>query len=394
MRVGVLGAGMGGLAVAALLKRSGHDVSIIERYSKPHAVGAGLLLQPPGQNVLQKLGLLAELKAQSSVITRLESLTSRGKPILDVRYDADRDDTSADFGLGVHRPILHRLLLDAAVASGCDVQNSRIAVAAENTAAGVRVVCDNGVEHFDFLIIATGAQSDWLEDSSPSKRFIKPYRWGCLWANVEWPTGLLEPHVLHQRCLKTQKMMGLLPTTSNNGVTKQAALYWSIDLNEWQGDGFERYRQQMIELWPETTAVLEEATANDFQLARYYDVWCSNPVSGNMAVIGDAAHGTSPQLGQGVTMALLDAEALAYVLGQLRPDQPDFSSSVSRFYAHRRLMHQRYVRHASKVLTPFFQSRSKVLGLIRDNLFAATLAMPPLKRVAQRTLSSSFCCRQ
>lgn len=390
MRIGLLGAGIGGLAVATLLQRSGHDVCILERYPKPQAVGAGLLLQPPGQKVLQDLGVYGQLKAKSSVITRLESLTKQGKPILDVRYDADDDKKSADFGLGVHRPVLYQLLVDTALDSGCQIKNSHAVRGVEQTNAGVKVQCGEGTLSFDYVIVATGAQSDWIETQQVIKRTIKPYRWGCLWANVEWVNGDLETNILHQRCSKADKMMGLLPTSSIDGATKKAALYWSVDLLNWKKSKTEFCRAQMINVWPETREILKNTPADNFQLARYFDVWCGEPVVGRVALIGDAAHGTSPQLGQGVTMALLDAAALASSLNDFHVDHPEFSSLVANAYKHQRLGHQRYVRLASKVLTPFFQSHSATLSFIRDRTFSATLGVPPFKGITKRTLSSSF----
>ncbi|HAV49014.1 MAG TPA: glutamate synthase, partial [Brevundimonas sp.] len=49
-------------------------------------------------------------------------------------------------------------------------------------------------------------------------------------------------------------------------------------------------------------------------LARYGHHTLARPVADRLSVIGDAAHSTSPQLGQGVNMGLLDAFALSQAL--------------------------------------------------------------------------------
>ena len=61
MRIGIVGAGTAGLAAAALLARAGHAVEVLERAPDPGPVGAGLLLQPTGMAVLERLGVLDEV---------------------------------------------------------------------------------------------------------------------------------------------------------------------------------------------------------------------------------------------------------------------------------------------------------------------------------------------
>lgn len=57
MRIGIVGCGIAGQAAAIALARSGHDVTIVERFEQARPVGAGLLLQPSGQLALARLGL-------------------------------------------------------------------------------------------------------------------------------------------------------------------------------------------------------------------------------------------------------------------------------------------------------------------------------------------------
>ena len=63
MRIGIVGAGTAGLAAAALFARAGHAVEVLERAPDPGPVGAGLLLQPTGMAVLERLGVLDEVRA-------------------------------------------------------------------------------------------------------------------------------------------------------------------------------------------------------------------------------------------------------------------------------------------------------------------------------------------
>jgi len=104
--------------------------------------------------------------------------------------------------------------------------------------------------------------------------------------------------------------------------------------------------------------------------ARYRDVVLRSPVQGRVVFIGDSAHAMSPQLGQGVNMALLDAEALAdAVAGHQHIDD-----ALHQFQQQRRA-HLAVYQRLSRWLTPLFQSERDGLARLRD------LALGPLGRL-------------
>jgi len=100
--------------------------------------------------------------------------------------------------------------------------------------------------------------------------------------------------------------------------------------------------------------------------------------------IGDAAHGTSPQLGQGANLGLLDAHALAETLAE----SSDLPAAVALF-ARRRSASVRFYRQASHLLTPFFQSRSSSLALLRDLFMGWSCRVPGLRGVMTSTLAGT-----
>ncbi|WP_313350216.1 FAD-dependent monooxygenase [Paracoccus sp. (in: a-proteobacteria)] len=87
-RIAIAGAGIGGLAAAALLAREGHDVTLFERFSAPRPLGSGLVIQPVGLAVLDLIGAGEDVRRLSSPIARMLGHEVRGRKALDVSYPA------------------------------------------------------------------------------------------------------------------------------------------------------------------------------------------------------------------------------------------------------------------------------------------------------------------
>ena len=107
MRIGIIGCGIAGQAAAIALARDGHDVTVFERFAEARPVGAGLLLQPSGQLVLERLGLLDAANKWGAPVDRLHGRTSRDRTIMDLRYAKLGKDVH---GLGIHRAALFKVL--------------------------------------------------------------------------------------------------------------------------------------------------------------------------------------------------------------------------------------------------------------------------------------------
>jgi 2-polyprenyl-6-methoxyphenol hydroxylase-like FAD-dependent oxidoreductase len=128
----------------------------------------------------------------------------------------------------------------------------------------------------------------------------------------------------------------------------------------------------VAKLWPElaerTRTIIDTTQLNR---ARYRDVVLKKPWRDRLVFIGDAAHGMSPQLGQGVNMALLDAQALADAIRT----HADVERALAH-YARTRASHIAVYQWMSRWLTPLFQSDFAMLGTLRDRVFGPFGQMP------------------
>lgn len=380
LNIAVVGAGIGGLAVAIFLVGNGHNLTVFEKFSTAKPLGSGLLLQPPGQDVLDEIGLLDAIKSKSAPINALHSQNEKGRTILDLHY-SDLDG-KVRAGLGVGRAHLHDTLMEKAIADGAKlVLGTEISII--DAEIGALATTEKSLGAFDLIVIATGPR-DILVDQH-IKRSKRQYNWSCLWANVTLPAGCPNDQ-LDQYCKGSNHMIGLLPLHQRDDGTTKAAFFWSLRsrrLADWRVQPYENFVAQVERLWPAAAKAIAPLSRIDFSHAIYYDIGCKKPWNGKIIAVGDAIHGTSPQLGQGATMALLDAKILAETLQTHQTIEDAFEA----FWLLRKKQIQ-YVRWASKLMTPFFQSRSPLAGALRDIVCHKITSHGFGKRIALETLAS------
>ncbi len=147
--------------------------------------------------------------------------------------------------------------------------------------------------------------------------------------------------------------------------------------------GLDVLKARMLKAWPQAAPIIAEIESFDqLSFATYRDVRMAPWRTGRVLTIGDAAHGTSPQLGQGGNLALIDAITLAHALRKER----DLDRALA-LYERLRRPHLRFYRLASWLATPVFQSNSRVIGALRDLLMDPLARLPGIKHVMRTTLS-------
>ncbi|CAG1014488.1 MAG: FAD-dependent monooxygenase [Rhizobiaceae bacterium] len=386
--IAIVGAGPAGLAAALLLHRAGHRVTILERFEAAKPIGSGLILQPTGLTVVGALGLLDEIMALGSRIDRLHGADARtGRTVLDVRYDAVR---GGRFGLAVHRAALFELLHRAVVAAGIPIETG---IEIEDLESGGKAtpVATGGrrIGAFDLVVDASGARSQ-LRRFSRDPSEPRPLAYGAFWASLAWRGEGFDANALLQRYDRASVMIGVLPIGRPDAAAgPMAAFFWSIkpdDADMVRAAGLGAWKARVAGLWPECTAYLDQIeNFEQLTLARYGHHTSRMPAGARLAVIGDAAHSTSPQLGQGANMALLDAAALAHALER----EADVAAALAA-YCRARRFHVRVFQALSVAFTPFYQSDSAVLPFVRDRLVATVAKIPPAPQILAAMVSGTI----
>ena len=175
-------------------------------------------------------------------------------------------------------------------------------------------------------------------------------------------------------------MVGVLPCGRLPSETQSVAtFFWSLKNDSFlalKEAGIDRWKENVMRCWPAVESLLSQINHfDDLAYARYSHHTLSVPFSDRLVFIGDAAHSTSPQLGQGANMALLDSYALAQALDSDLNTKNSIQLSLAN-YARLRRSHVRLYQAASYTLTAFYQSDSKLLPWLRDMLFEPASKLP------------------
>ncbi len=210
LSIAIAGCGPAGLAAALALSRQGHAIRLFDQFDIPRPLGSGLILQPPGLEVLDWLGPGPALRQLGQPLERLYGRAiGSDRVVLDVKYKALGRGLQ---GLGVHRAALFNVLHDAVLAAGLPIAKSRRITTLGRASDGRPLLLAHDGSQlgpYDLVVDALGSRSPLIEHAAaPVLRRRLDY--GAIWASLPW-SGNFDPHALEQRYRNASIMIGVLP---------------------------------------------------------------------------------------------------------------------------------------------------------------------------------------
>ena len=303
----VIGAGIGGLAAAIALRRTGWDVRVLERAASPRELGFALALAPNALKALRELGLADAVAAAGSEVETFEVRRLDGTVLKRITFRASGPDTRSVVTL---RPALHGALLaalpDACLLLGHDAH--ALAVGAANAAvtlAGGRTL------EADVLVGADGVGSMVRRSLHPSEPPPRASGYHAL-------RGVT--HDAASQLARVSVAIYLADGIEAGFARASAtAVYWYMSIvDEFApaqaaaGEVLERCLRGMD---PAVAAIARQARPGDMRLE---PLFIREPIAdwgrGRVTLLGDAAHPVLPHTAQGAALALEDAVALGLAL--------------------------------------------------------------------------------
>ena len=335
LRIAVVGAGMGGLATAAALRRVGIEVVVYEQATQFARIGAGIQIGCNAMKVLRELGLEQRLRAQSFYP---RSWNNRDWQTGKIKFDMIFGE-SAEQKFGAPYLLAHRGDLHAALASAVPAECVRLGhklIGLDQVGEGVRLRFANGAAtNADAVIGADGVHSLVREIlfGVSSVNFT-----GRIAYRTTYPAALLGGERIDD-CTKwwgEDRHIVIYYVKPDRSevyfVTSQPEPDFRIESWSAKGDvgelraafkGFDRQVENVLAACPD---VHKWAIVDRDALARWTD--------GNVTLLGDACHPMTPYMAQGAAMAIEDAAVLSRCLEGVERD--GVANAFRRFEATRR----------------------------------------------------------
>ncbi|MFJ4692248.1 FAD-dependent oxidoreductase [Streptomyces sp. NPDC088766] len=337
----VVGGGAAGNAVTILLRRAGLAVDLIEARDDWNATaGSGITLQGNALRVLRELGVWEQVEASGFGFGSV-GITAPDGTVLHVARDIRTGGDDLPATVGMQRPRLQQILIDAVRASGASVRLGTTAEILDQDADGVSVRLSDGSEtRYDLVIAADGLGSATRAAVGITD---KPE-----------PTGMAIWRIAAPRpagVTRTDLAYGGPAYIAGYCPTGESTLYaYVVEANrdrasipaQSHADEMRRLASAYGGFWPEITRhITDPAKVNYtwFDRLLVEDSWHR----GRVVLVGDAAHCCPPTLAQGAALSLEDA----WVLAELLTGSDTWDDALFQAYYERRITRVRAVVEAS-----------------------------------------------
>lgn len=357
----ILGGGIAGLTTAIALKQKGIRATVFEAAPEIKSVGAGLLLAANAVKAYQRLGMAEKIIARGRLLPQFSILDQKGRIIT----TADAAKIGRKYGL--HNFSIHRSELHEALLSELDpgqLSTGKRADGFETLQNGqIQIQFADGSTHItDYLIAAEGIHSAIRRQLVPeSKPRFAGYT--CWRAVIETPQNLAGLAVASETW-GTDGRFGIVPLAGNK-------IYWFACINAGQNDPvLPQFKmtdlQRVFRHFHEPVVSILENT-RDADLI-WNDISDLKPIPhfafGNVVLVGDAAHATTPNLGQGACQAIEDAVVLADELSRHSDPAEAFAA-----FERRRLRRTHFIVNTSRKLGTIAQLSQPWLAGLRNTFF-------------------------
>ena len=349
LKIGIVGAGIGGLTAAIALQQRGMQVVIYEQSEKLAEVGAGLTISKNAARVFEALGLGSQLAALDSPCPHMGVIDHLSGDILmyDPRDQEETLSTNVIASRQVHRADLHKLLAESLISEGsCLRLDHRLQKITQDTSQ-VKLSFTNGnIDYCDIVIGADGLKSavrELLYSSEPAN-FTGFVAWRGLVDRSLVKDISLDPHFATYS--SSDKLFVRYPVR-NGALLNYVAIARKDDFlsESWAEPAEVSEVAAQFSDWHKDVSDIILATPSDkcMRWALFTRAPLNNWIKGRVCLLGDAAHPMTPFFGMGAAMAIEDSLILARCL---EAEKDNWQHAFER-YQRARLTRANHIQHIS-----------------------------------------------
>lgn len=337
--VAIVGAGIAGAALACAFARHGVRVALVERRGRAGGIHRGDSLLPKSTRVLEHLGLLAAVRdAGAETIDRLEIHHSRHGKMVETPLTASGEDTPY---LVLPHAKFEDVLLTAAVASGCTrlIRPAKVVdVNGASDGPGLRYEAGSGHGLIRArLVVGADGHASIVRRAAGIGMPVREYDHAYLGLEADRPPAYTNAMRVH---FHGDGGVLLMPRPTRVGI---GVLVEAGSAPRWMTMSDDELRGALVARAPILEGMrLHREGAQVYALSRGH---ADRYVAGGLVIVGDAAHVTNPTAGQGMAMALADADVLADLVGPaLANGEREIGPALAAYERRQWPLNQRLVR--------------------------------------------------
>ncbi|MCT2409606.1 FAD-dependent monooxygenase [Chryseobacterium antibioticum] len=319
--ISIIGAGIGGLALGNILKQHQFDCTVYESAPEIKPVGAGIMMAVNAMQIFDRLGLKEKIENAGNKIHGISITDESLKPITKTSILAlEKKYNSCN--VAIHRAELQRILAENIGYEHIQLNHSLSKIEKKDHYS---LHFENGVQAESKIVFGADGIKSKIRDQILGTGNIRNAGQKC------W-RGLAEfdlPEEFNQEAIEMWgkgKRFGFVKISDTK-------LYWYALVNEKKHTHYLKLCDYFEDFHPLVLDILEATLEENIILNDIIDL---SPIpswySDNLCLIGDAAHATTPNMGQGACQAIEDA----YVIGQLLEKNRDFNAIFEEFQKIRR----------------------------------------------------------
>ena len=310
-RVLIIGGGIGGMTLAAALHQVGVVADVYEQAPEITEVGAGVGLWSNALFSLEQIGAAACVRRNCLSLRKGEIVNAQGKVLSAFDLTAFLGEFSDAACYIVYRPTLLAAISDQVPRQHVHTAHRCVAITQDATAVEARF--DNGVVAYGTVLVGADGLHSVVRRALVTQDQLRYSGQTCFRGIAHMPVK--DPGVIRE-IQGAGKRCAVCPMTTDS-------LYWWTAQNAREGkliaqDQRRDFLLEAFKRWP--SAITEYIAATPVEKILQNDLYDRAPIagwsSGRVTLLGDAAHPTTPNLGQGANMAIDDAIVLARVLTQ------------------------------------------------------------------------------
>ncbi|MBO4232839.1 monooxygenase [Riemerella anatipestifer] len=355
--ISIIGAGIGGLTTALMLKNKGFNIEVFESSKEIKPVGAGIIIANNAMQVFKKLGIQNKIEKAGNRISCMKITDTQLKSISVV------DLTEYEKKYGVHNIAIHRGELQKILVNEVGYDNIRLSkrlIKVQKSEPFKLTFEDYSTMESKILIGADGINSvvrkDLFEESKLRNANQKCWRGICEMnlpqkyhneLNEAWGKGKRFGFVK----ISDRKVYWYALTNSKNIKPNE------INLCEL----FSEFHNDILKIISATDR--NQIVVSDIIDLKPIDKWQKR----NVCLVGDAAHATTPNLGQGACQAIEDV----YVLGKLLDKGISIENTFEK-YENLRCKKAHKIVNTSWILGKIAHLDNPFLACLRNNILRFT----------------------